>query len=79
MECIPKKDCNYQEKLFSRFYRYFTFCDEEKEKRVKQNVYDLWNFYNIPISEYQCIFDHDVGDDCTYVDYDKPGRPTSPG
>ena len=55
-------------KLPGRMYRYFIFCDEIRDKRETQSLFTLFKYYNIAVSEYNCILEHDVGDECSSKD-----------
>jgi len=66
-----KEDCNRQYLNKDRMWRYFIFCEEKKEKRLAQEIFSMFEYYNIAISEYQCIPEYgEVGDDCTTHDKD---------
>ena len=58
-------------------YRYFTFCGDQIAHRLNDQDDPNGDYYNMLISEYQCIGNSDVGDKCSHTDRNGdqfPGR-----
>ena len=48
----------------AREFRYFVFCDDTIPERESKDLYHYNAYYNMPISEYQCIEPNEIGQDC---------------
>lgn len=58
--------CNKQHEFGNASSRIFAFCDKTVDIRLAEDFSTKFDYFNIAVSEYQCIGEHDVGDTCTY-------------
>ena len=48
------------------------FCDEPLTIRLGEDFHGVYDYFNIAVSEYQCIGEHDVGDYCAFLNGPSP-------